>query len=149
MVQNVHKSRLTEATRPARENNVNAATLSGSFVDLGINWKDKPAFAATFNEVVPAGLKYQLGKPDFYEKDEGWGSFSCAMLALTSGSKDWRCSSAKIDGFCCPNVPGLSRRRSSWKESETSKHLWVVKNEAGGRYDFSFNSRGVARLCLR
>lgn len=56
---------------------------------------------------------------------------SVVMLALTSGSKDWRCNSAKIDGFCCRNVPGLSPRRSSWKESETSKHLWVVKNEGG------------------
>lgn len=67
----------------------------------------------------------------FMRKMKVW-EVSLVMLLLTSGSKDWRCNSAKIDGFCCRNVPGLSPCHSSWKEGETSKHLWVVKNEGGG-----------------
>lgn len=60
-------------------------SVSGVFVSLGRNLFHKLAFCLLLfffpKKVVLGLLKYQLGEADFYEKDEGLGSFSCYVGA--------------------------------------------------------------------
>lgn len=58
-------------------------SVLGSFVGRGLNLFHKLAFCLLLflKKVVPGLLKYQLREADFYEKDEGLGSYSCYVGA--------------------------------------------------------------------